>query len=110
MESAFYKLVNALDKIVMYATVHPQGSAMIILGTICIIIVAITLGFAYDQFELSKAMGNAANDAIEVTTSEAMFMAVAGVVCLSLSVATIIWYLQASDINILKLFLTALRY
>lgn len=110
MESAFYELVNEFDKAVMYATVHPQGSAMIILGTICVLLVAIVLIIAYDRFQMDKIMGNAANDAIEVTTSEAMFMTIIGVACLSLSVATVIWYLKASDINILKLFLTAVRY
>ncbi len=110
MESAFYELVNEFDKAVMYATAHPQGSATVILATICVLLITIIFIIAYDRFQMDKIMGNAANDAIEVTTSEAMFMTIIGVACLSLSVATVIWYLQASDINILKLFLTGVRY
>ncbi len=110
MKSAFYKLVDELDKVIAYSTAHPQGSATVILATICVLLLSVILIITYDRFQMDKVMGNAANDAIEVTTSEAMFMAIIGVVCLSLSVATVVWYLQASDINLLKLFLTGVRY
>lgn len=110
MEPALYKLIDKIEKVVAQAADHPQWSATFVLATICATLVAIALIYAYDRFQLDKVMGNAANDAIEVPTSEALFMVIIGATCLIISVGTVIWYLQVSDTNILELFLTGKRY